>query len=247
MKSLILIMFCLPVTLVAETYQSHEFKTSLIELYTSEGCSSCPPAEEWLSKMYQKGFKKKNIIPLAFHVTYWDYLGWNDSFAKKIYDQRQRNMVRREGGSTVYTPQLFLNGKTLRSVSSLKSQLSKTRKIPAQASIQSVTSETTDDFIVDVSVDSMKGLVGSTVQVNIVGYQNNINSSIKAGENKGNNALHQYVVREIKTVLLDLKKANNKRFAFKKDDVTDWSGFVIFLEANGEVVQTLHVSIKKRA
>lgn len=243
MKMLLSVLLLLPVALFAETYQSNGFKTSLIELYTSEGCSSCPPAEQWLSKIYQQGFKQKNIVPLAFHVTYWDYLGWKDKYSKKTHDQRQRKMVRNEGGSTVYTPQLFLNGKSLRSVSSLKSKISVS---PADISIKSITSETDKNVIIDVFLNSKNMDTNAELKVNIVGYQNDIASSIKAGENKGNEALHQYVVREFKNASINLLKGKSNRFFFDKEKASNWSGFVIFVETNGEVLQVLNIPIKKR-
>ena len=62
----------------------------LLELYTSEGCSSCPPADRWLSRIN----KVKNVVPLAWHVDYWDYLGWRDRYAQPAFSERQREMAR---------------------------------------------------------------------------------------------------------------------------------------------------------
>ena len=59
---------------------SGEKRASLLELYTSEGCSSCPPVDRWLSQLEQNGFKLEEVVPLAFHVDYWDYIGWKDAF-----------------------------------------------------------------------------------------------------------------------------------------------------------------------
>ena len=77
----------------------------LVELYTSEGCSSCPPADRWLSQQVPGRF-----VPLALHVDYWDYIGWRDRFAQARFGQRQRDMVNRGGGRVVYTPQVMLSG-----------------------------------------------------------------------------------------------------------------------------------------
>ncbi len=76
----------------------------LVELYTSEGCSSCPPADRWLSRVY--AMHEANF--LAFHVDYWDSLGWADRFAQPAYSQRQRQRVNAAGERTVYTPQVML-------------------------------------------------------------------------------------------------------------------------------------------
>lgn len=84
-------------------------RNRLIELYTSEGCSSCPPADRWLSQL-PRDF---GVVPLAFHVDYWDRLGWKDRFAQAAFSQRQRD--RNRGFGWVYTPQLMLDGEDFRS------------------------------------------------------------------------------------------------------------------------------------
>lgn len=66
-------------------FQSGLIQTSLLELYTSEGCSSCPPAEAWISGLKEGRRLWKDLVPVAFHVDYWDHLGWNDPFASKAY------------------------------------------------------------------------------------------------------------------------------------------------------------------
>ena len=81
----------------------------VLELYTSQGCSSCPPADQWLLDVANTYPGFQTVIPLAFHVTYWDYLGWRDDFGQKVFDQRQRMLARR-ANTGVYTPGMFLNG-----------------------------------------------------------------------------------------------------------------------------------------
>ena len=90
---------------------SSHHRTAMLELYTSEGCSSCPPADAWLSTLKESD----KVVPLAFHVTYWDYIGWKDPFSDLRYDNRQREIERFNDGSTLYTPQLVLDGKDYRS------------------------------------------------------------------------------------------------------------------------------------
>ncbi len=76
----------------------------LLELFTSEGCSSCPPAEAWLSKLKDDPRLWRDFVPLAFHVDYWDGLGWRDPFASKVWTARQYQYSARWKSSTVYTP-----------------------------------------------------------------------------------------------------------------------------------------------
>ncbi|MFI8482719.1 DUF1223 domain-containing protein [Pseudomonas sp. NPDC078700] len=94
----------------AQTFTSAEQPTNVLELYTSQGCSSCPPAEKWLSSLTQSPDLWKQVIPLAFHVDYWDYLGWKDPFANKSYSLRQRDYARSGGTSSVYTPGFVVAG-----------------------------------------------------------------------------------------------------------------------------------------
>ena len=83
---------------------------TLVELYTSQGCSSCPPAEAWLSRLPRDG----TVVPLAFHVAYWDYLGWKDPFAQTAFTQRQREQQAVNGSRIAYTPQLVVDGRDRR-------------------------------------------------------------------------------------------------------------------------------------
>lgn len=79
---------------------------TVVELYTSQGCSSCPPADEYLGKLA----KEPGVIALALHVDYWDYIGWEDGFADPKYTDRQRAYARAAGTGTIYTPQMIVGG-----------------------------------------------------------------------------------------------------------------------------------------
>src|SRR5438046_8505448 len=85
-------------------------KVHLLELFTSEGCSSCPPAEAWLSKLKSDPRLWKDFVPLAFHVDYWDHLGWRDPFASKEWTARQADYSARWKSESVYTPAFVLDG-----------------------------------------------------------------------------------------------------------------------------------------
>jgi len=91
-------------------FESGPQKTHLIELYTSQGCSSCPPTEAWLSDLKTKPELWRNFVPLAFHVDYWDHLGWHDPFASKEWTARQKQYFSHWGNDSVYTPCLVLDG-----------------------------------------------------------------------------------------------------------------------------------------
>jgi hypothetical protein len=85
-------------------------QVGLLELYTSEGCSSCPPAEAWISQRYGGLSEPRSIVPVAFHVDYWDQLGWKDRFAKVEFTARQQLYSASWGRGSVYTPCFVFNG-----------------------------------------------------------------------------------------------------------------------------------------
>jgi len=85
-------------------------RVSLMELYTSEGCSDCPPAEEWLSGFSDDRRLWKALVPVAFHVDYWDDQDWKDPFDNHVYTARQQSISAKAGSRTIYTPEFVLNG-----------------------------------------------------------------------------------------------------------------------------------------
>ncbi len=93
-----------------QTITSGPARVGLLELYTSEGCSSCPPAEAWLSDFSKNERLWTGVVPVAFHVDYWDYLGWEDVFANPDFSERQRDYAEKWNASRVYTPGFVFNG-----------------------------------------------------------------------------------------------------------------------------------------
>ena len=98
-------------SLVGQTFQSGPAATALIELYTSEGCSSCPPAERWLSELKTDKALWTAFVPVAFHITYWDDLGWPDAYAKPAFTQRQRDYASAWNSPSIYTPEFVYQGR----------------------------------------------------------------------------------------------------------------------------------------
>ena len=99
--------------LSAKEFQSGENQVKLIELYSSEGCSSCPPAEDQLAKLTEHRGLWKAFVPINFHVDYWNRLGWTDPYSKAEFTERQRNYAKHWGVKTVYTPAFVSNGESL--------------------------------------------------------------------------------------------------------------------------------------
>ncbi|KPK08080.1 MAG: hypothetical protein AMJ64_04465 [Betaproteobacteria bacterium SG8_39] len=86
----------------------------LVELFTSEGCSSCPPADRWLSALGRKTAGAGRVVPIAWHVDYWDYIGWKDRFAQPAFSARQRSLAQTRREPVVYTPQVLVQGRDFR-------------------------------------------------------------------------------------------------------------------------------------
>src|SRR2546430_13929980 len=94
--------------------RSGERTAALVELYTSEGCGSCPPADRWLSGLGARGVVAQRVVPLSLHVDYWDYIGWKDPYAKGEFSARQRKLTQLQRSALVYTPQVLLQGRDFR-------------------------------------------------------------------------------------------------------------------------------------
>ncbi|MFA5982847.1 MAG: DUF1223 domain-containing protein [Methylococcaceae bacterium] len=180
------------------TSSSPAHSVAVLELYTSEGCSSCPPADRWLSSIAAAGFNPDQVIPLAFHVDYWDYIGWKDRFAKPAYSERQRDQVILGGRDTAFTPQIMLNGKNYRgwlSDATFARDLVLINKRPAIANIQL-------NLAANANAITIKAAVTATVptqkeaELYLAVYENDLNSAVRAGENRGEKLHHDYVVRE---------------------------------------------------
>src|SRR5438067_4866200 len=113
-------------------------RTPMIELYTSEGCDSCPPADRWLSSQFPRADSANGPIALAFHVDYWDRLGWTDRFASHAYTERQYAAMQANGKTFVVTPQILLQGHELRASDRAMPQpaLDRIAREPAAAMIE---------------------------------------------------------------------------------------------------------------
>lgn len=176
---------------------SPERQTALLELYTSEGCSSCPPTEAWLARLPEAGYDAQQLIPIALHVDYWDYIGWKDPYANPGFTQRQKLHASRNRLNTMYTPQLLLNGNDLRPRQRLKSALSAQK---ALASIQiELSAEYTrpSQITVTTRLASTTGRIPKRAKLYLALAENSLSSSIKAGENIGRKLRHEHVVRKL--------------------------------------------------
>lgn len=112
--ALLLAFFTLPLAAEPLRFASQPHQASVLELYTSQGCSSCPPADAWLSQLVDHPALWESLFSMAFHVDYWDRLGWRDPFADARHSKRQYDYQRSGATRVVYTPGFFLNGREWR-------------------------------------------------------------------------------------------------------------------------------------
>ncbi len=175
--------------------QSPPHAVALLELYTSEGCSSCPPAERWLNRFAHEGPGADHVVPLAFHVDYWDRLGWKDRFASARFSERQYALARQAGRRFVYTPGVFLNFQEVRwSSSRFSDALRAVNGKPARADIR-LELDTPEAAQLAIKADfRLKAPIRGQAFVAI--YENRLSTDVKAGENRGATLRHDYVVRE---------------------------------------------------
>ncbi len=164
---------------------SGERKTPVIELYTSEGCSSCPPADQWLSTL-----KGKPVVAQAFHVAYWDYIGWKDRFASPEFTLRQKELAQANGLNGIYTPQLVKDGRDWRSWR--QAPVAVESRSPARASIRLRQGDGANQFEARVTplANNSSWVAYWTVT------EHNHNSRVNAGENAGEFLKHDFVVRQ---------------------------------------------------
>ena len=179
--------------------RSPAHRVGLLELYTSEGCSSCPPADRWLSGLRQQPGVGEQFVPLALHVDYWDDIGWKDIYAQSRFGHRQRDLVAAAGSTVVYTPQFFLQGKSVRpdrSAGLLATELAALAQRPAVADIvltQSRSGPRQLALKVEANLHAESG--GQPASLFIALYQNGLQTQVKAGENSGATLRHDFVVR----------------------------------------------------
>jgi hypothetical protein len=220
--------------------------TALVELYTSEGCDSCPPADRWLSSLAAKGYAPDRVVPIALHVDYWDYIGWKDPYARQAFSARQRRMAALARAAVVYTPQVLLQGQDFRSWqgSLFEQAVAKINARPARARISLLLDTRNQDaFEVEASAELLDGLQPADLGLYLGAYENKLVSDVKAGENRGKMLPHDYVVLQWAGPFefKGTKLAERRRLERLPKAVPANSGVVAFVQnrASGEVLQAL--------
>ncbi len=169
----------------------------LVELYTSEGCSSCPPADRWLSAQLADHTGEPSVNWLAFHVDYWDAIGWPDRFAAPAHSERQRQRVAATGGRNVYTPQVMVGTQVNTDWGSdarLRAALTQAR-VEAPAALALRLQPAGAGWRVALGASRTPAARDAEAQVWLVSYSDDQHTQVRAGENRGARLRHDRVVR----------------------------------------------------
>lgn len=170
--------------------------TALVELYTSEGCSSCPPADKRLARFPSREYRSEQVVPIALHVDYWDYIGWKEPFAKASFSERQNWLVRANGHKTVFTPHFFVSGTEVRDWrGDLGDELNRVIAEPARARVR-LHAEPAGSGVFSVAVSATAPISPDPLALFVAVTEDRLVSNVSAGENRGVTLSHDHVVRE---------------------------------------------------
>jgi len=199
----------------AQTFKSTKNITQLLELYSSQGCSSCPPAEHWVSKQLDNPGLWQDFIPVVFHVDYWNYLGWKDPFSLKQYSQRQRTYHSQGGFSSVYTPGMLVNGKEWRG-------WYRGNSLPGSDLNPGVLTAVLNDSNLQVNYSQKTPL---NLNVALLGF--GIKTNVQHGENAGRTFIENFIVVNKQTVYSkdgqwNLSVKTSSRFSAERYALAIW-------------------------
>ena len=210
----IALIFSLIATATATEFESPA-KTRFIELYSSQGCSSCPPAEHWIGQLEHDKELWKTNIPIVFHVDYWDYLGWKDPFASKEYTNRQRKYGETNAVSQIYTPGFVVNGKEWR-------DYFRGRELPPAQKLEGKIKVEVKDRQVTVTYDqSMKGKV---FNAQLVAHA--IETKVLRGENGGRRLTDDFIAFQ---AISDKSEQSTWSFTFPKASIPTAQKFALIV------------------
>lgn len=180
---------------ISTEFSSGTQHVPLVELYTSEGCSSCPPADRWLTKLKTNPGLWTQFTPIAFHVDYWDYIGWTDEFAQAGFGDRQRRYADEGASRFVYTPGLFRSGSEWNGWRTGSDPVTEDGDVGRLKLL-------VKGSIVNAHFETQRGATENLLlHVAVLGM--NLETRVKAGENKGKTLRHDFVALDLVTVEFD--------------------------------------------
>ncbi len=219
------------VSVELEPLSSDSRQPVLVELFTSEGCSSCPPADRQLTFLEKnQPVAQAEIITLSFHVDYWNQLGWKDEYSSAAYSNRQREYAPKFNSESVYTPQMVVDGdaefvgSNAGKAANAIANAAKAQKGKVEASIEG--------NILKVAVSAMPRHGNAGVFLAIA--EDGIVTDVRRGENAGSRLPHISVVRELKEIATLGSAANTKNIEFNVETLTSWKRenlkYIVFVQ-----------------
>ena len=222
---------------------SGDRQTAVVELYTSEGCSSCPRADRWLEKLVTAPQQDLDLLALAFHVDYWDHLGWKDRFSNVDYTKRQRVLGANNRQRTIYTPEFFVNGKEARGSGNILNKIQQTNQQPASITLQLTVSREQSELVVAVQTSSELDN-GEPIHHRYLVYENKLSTDVKRGENSGKVLRHEQVVRYMSPAQ-SLQAENQHRIAIDPAWQAENVGIAVLVTSVGahRYLQAVHTPV----
>lgn len=215
----------------------------VVELYTSQGCSSCPPADRWLGEL--RRHHGDRVLPLSMHVGYWDYIGWKDPFARREFTERQRDLARANASRSVYTPGVFVQGRELADwalAGRFEARFQEIARQPATAKLQLVV-DRLDAQSATVRVDG-QGPAGARLWVMLL--TSGLSTRVDSGENRGETLRNDHVVRDWQGPL-PLGAGRSVTLALPADSPpslsSSWAVAALVDDARGQSLQAVHLPL----
>ncbi len=218
----------------------------LVELFTSQGCSSCPPADRLLSGL-AAGENQATVIPLAFHVDYWNYIGWTDPFSSAEWSRRQSSYAESLATGRVYTPQLVVNGRrdcVGSNASRVRQEIERAGSQEAAGSLALDLRPGSDAQRLDLGIEARLGAAaaGERWSVMVAVFENGLETPVSKGENGGRTLRNDHVVRTlIEAFSLPVRPGAERSERLEIELASDWDrrrlGVAVFLQDP----KTLHI------
>ncbi len=209
----------------------------LIQLFVSQGCSSCPPAGDLVNGWGMELFRAGKALPLAFHVDYWDYLGWKDPFSSSFFTERQRQYSSALSSSSLYTPEMVVSGRSGFVASDgarAHREIEEPDNLKASARVVVAVSPVTGGMALKIKLQPLAGSqTGGPWKVMMAVFENNLITHVESGENKGRDLTENFVVRSVVGIRsVSLKKAEwiKTTVSLEPEWKKSFTGLAIFLE-----------------
>jgi hypothetical protein len=201
---------------------------TVVELFTSQGCSSCPPADEYLAVLAERD----DLLALSFHVDYWDYIGWKDPFANADYTKRQRNYQNHFNTRYVYTPQMVVQG-AYQTVGSKRVEVAEQIKnAQALPRLDVTLARAAGEIAVRIAPANDSGIKAESAFVWLVAFDDRHSTTVTRGENKGRQIVNRNVVRRFDKIGAWNGAAFDARVAAPAPDGPGGKGVAVLVQSS---------------